>query len=155
MIAEPTNDSRPNQRDRAGSMRRLLQTIACLVVTACTLLSPYDPTSYKNATDLKAESLALLEHATEPYASHAQEAEQLKVKLLQAYEYEHGKGKDNSDTAHQWEIMVNKKGAMIGGVLELWQKAGQLSPAAVPEFVNKISEGFDEIITLEQAKVKK
>ena len=35
----------------------------------CTpLIGPYSPTAYQNATSLKAETLALMEKATEPYS---------------------------------------------------------------------------------------
>lgn len=125
------------------------------LISACALLSPYDPTSYKNATDLKAASLALLEHGSEPYADHAAEVSRLDVQLRQAFEYEHGKGKTNSETAEQWKILIDREGGLLGGTLEQWRKAGHLSEVLLPEISKKIGAAFDEIISLEQAKVKK
>jgi hypothetical protein len=129
--------------------------LLAFLISACTLLSPYDPTSYKNATDLKAASLALLEHGNEPYADHKDEIGRLDVQLRQAFEYEHGKGKTNSETAEQWKILLDKQGGLLGGTLEQWRTAGHLSEALLPEISKKIGAAFDEIIGLEQAKVKK
>jgi hypothetical protein len=147
--------SRRERRRPHPEIHRVWLALAGLLFAACALLSPYDPTSYKNATDLKAESLSLLEKGTEEYSAHATEVAQLELKLRQAFEYEHGKGKTNSDTAEQWKTLLDKDGGLLGGTLKQWKSAGHLSAALIPEISRKIGEAFDEIITLEQAKVKK
>jgi hypothetical protein len=66
--------------------------ILLLGLAGCAAITGYDPTSYKNATDLKAEALLLIEKAKDPPGSHAAEIESLRLKLRQAYDYDKGKG---------------------------------------------------------------
>jgi hypothetical protein len=138
-----------------GRPQRLVALlVACLLLGACALLSDYDPTSYRNATDLKAESLSLLERATEPYAEHAADADRLRLHLRQAYEYEKGKGPSNAETAEQWRVLGDERGRLVGGALKQWKSAGQLGEVFLQELCALIERSFDEIITLEQGKVK-
>ena len=44
---------------------RALLIVPILFLVGCALMTHYDPTSYKTATDLKAESLFLMDKATE------------------------------------------------------------------------------------------
>jgi len=128
--------------------------LATWLVGACALLSPYDPTSYRYATELKAESLELLEAAVEPYERRADEVAQLKVRLRQAYEYERGKGGPNEETAALWKRLIASDGHLLGGLLNRWAASGQLGATFLAEITPKIESGFDEIIELERAKVK-
>jgi hypothetical protein len=75
------------------SRGRLLAPLALsFVLSACALTTHYDATSYQNATNLKAETLLLVEKAKDPPGKHAQAIEGLRLRLLQAYEYRSGRG---------------------------------------------------------------
>lgn len=138
-----------------ASPRLIAVALALVVATACSLLSPYDSTSYKNATDLKAESLAVLEKATMPFADHESDVERLRLHLRQAHEYERGKGHSNEETAEQWALLIRNDGNLLGGALARWQQQGALSEVFLQEVLPKVEAGFDEIIALERGKVKK
>lgn len=126
-----------------------------LVLAGCTLISPYDPTSYKNATDLKVESLVLIDKATDPPASHKAEIEALQIKLRQAYEYEKGKA-ENSETEQQWAIMVSPDRNLMGGFMKKWLDDNTAqSPAFLAGMKSNVEAGFDTIIKLENGKVRK
>jgi hypothetical protein len=139
----------------AARRSRLFLALLSLFVAACTLLSPYDPTSYKNATDIKTESLSLLERATEPFANHVAEVDLLRLHLRQAYEYERNKGKPNEETVAQWRLLKDESGHLVGGTLAKWKASGALGETFLAEVSTQIEKGFDEIIALEQGKAKK
>jgi len=135
-----------------GRFLALLLSIAFVV--GCTpLIGAYSPTAYKNATSLKAETLAIMEMAKEPYADHKNQAEQLNIELNKAYEYVKGQPRD-SISPKQWKLLISKDGDLIGKFFKRWQERGTLSDAYIGEFKALVSDAFDEIICLEANKQK-
>ncbi len=138
--------------------RRSALILACALSVAwgaCALITPYDPTSYKNATDLKAEALLLIEKATDPPSAHAAAIDGLLLKLRQAYEYERGKGNPNMLTVKQWELLINPQGNLLGGFLQKWRAENRAQSAAfIENAAALVGKAFDQIIELERAKVK-
>jgi len=123
-----------------------------LILAACTpLIGPYSPTAYQNATSLKAETLALMDKATQPYAENEQKIDDLNIRINAAYEYVNGMP-SNSISAKQWEILKNQEGNLLGKFFSRWKEKGVLSETFVKEFKKLISEAFDEIICLEANK---
>ncbi len=100
----------------------------------CTpLIGPYSPTAYQNATSLKAETLALMEKATEPYSRYD----------------------PNELSARQWAILkqdAKDGGRLVGRFFARWKELGTLGDTVIAEFKPIISEAFDEIICLEANK---
>ena len=142
----------------SGFIRHLgpVYAVALLaLLAACAAITPYDPTSYKTATDLKAEALLLIEKAKDPPGPHAAAIERVRLKLRQAYEYEKGKGDRNRYTAEQWALLSDPNGALLGGFLKKWltDNKGQ-SPAFLEGVGKNVEQAFDEIIKLESRKVK-
>lgn len=126
--------------------------LVILLFAACTpLIGPYSPTAYQNATSLKAESLAMMDKAKEPYADHQVEVEALIVDLHKAYEYVKGVP-SNSISARQWEILINDNGDLLGKFFKRWQERSTLSGVFITEFKGPVSDAFDEIICLEANK---
>lgn len=126
--------------------------LLAFLIGACTpLIGPYSPTSYKYATSLKAETLSLMEKATEPYADHAEDVDALMVDLRKAFEYVRGISQ-NSLSAQQWNILISKDGDILGRFFVRWQERETLSPAFIEEFQHIVSDAFDEIICLEANK---
>jgi hypothetical protein len=122
-------------------------------------MTGYDPTSYKTATDLKAESLILMDKAiAAPDDAQLAKIEDLRVKLSKAYEYEKGKEGPNKITVEQWEVLNDPKKDLLGGFLRSWEKKkGEpkgFNKALIDEKKIQIGEAFDQIIKLESAKVK-
>jgi hypothetical protein len=133
----------------------ILTATISLGVAACALITHYDPTSYQRATDLKAESLLLIEKAVDAPAARAAEIDALRLKLRQAYEYERGKGSPNVITVKQWEILNDPDGALLGGFLKKWQTENKGQAQAFLDGVSKnVGAAFDQIIRLENSKVK-
>ena len=115
------------------------------------LIGPYSPIAYKNATDLKAEALALMGKATHPYAQHSAAVDQLFVKLDQAYEFVKGIP-SNSISARQWKILIDPNGDLIGKFFLRWRERSTLSPTFIRNFKKLVEDAFDEIICLETNK---
>lgn len=123
-----------------------------LCLSACSpLIGPYSPTAYKNATSLKADTLALMDKATEPYSKYEQKVNSLMVEISEAYEYVHGIPSDDL-SARQWEIIKKPDGKLLGKFFSRWKSKGTLSRAYILEFRKIVSDAFDEIICLEANK---
>ena len=121
---------------------------------ACRIAAPYDAISYKNATDLKAQSRLLIKKSNMSAGNHQTKIDDLRLKLHQALEYERGKGRPNAETVRLWEILVDPDGNMMGGFLKLWEEKRTVSPAFAREFETVSAEAFDKIIELEHEKVR-
>ena len=153
MRSTPLPRRTPTKRVSGTAPVRALLALLFLALGACKLISDYDALSYKNATDLRVETLALLDQGSEPYAGHASEVAGLRLRLSQAYEYEHRKGKLNADSAAQW-AKLNDPASALQRTFDAWKSSGRLSAAFVDEARLKAGELFDEIIRLERAKAE-
>lgn len=139
-------------QDLAFRQRSLAVILLMFFLTACTpLIGPYSPTAYKYATSLKAETLALMEKANEPYSSHQASVETLVVELHKAHEYVKGIP-SNSISAKQWKILIKEDGDLVGKFFKRWKEQSTLSDTFIGEFKDPISDAFDEIICLEANK---
>ena len=81
--------------------------------------------------------------------------EGIRIRLLQAYEYERWKAKQKRATVEQWRLLIDPEAALLGGFLRKWrdENKGQ-SDAFLKGVARNVSDAFDEIIKLENAKVK-
>ena len=124
------------------------------ILAACSnLIAVYSQTAYEQATSIKAESLVLMNKATEPYGQHAQEVAALMLNVDKAYEYAKGRPRNEISTG-QWARMRDPNSNLLGGFLKRWQERGQLSPVFVKEAEAQIAKAFDQIIELESGKNK-
>ncbi|WP_166041670.1 hypothetical protein [Sphingosinicella sp. YJ22] len=134
--------------------KRLLLLIISVVAVACTpLIADYSLESYRYATELKAETLAMMAKATEPYESHEDEVERLRVRLSSAREFAAGMPR-NRLSAAQWDILLNPQGNLAGGFFERWKRERTLGATFVDEARRQTSGAFDDIICLEANKGK-
>ena len=115
------------------------------------MIGSYSPTAYENATSLKAETLALMDKADEPFANHRAEVEQHQVKLQSAYEFVRGVP-SNSISAMQWEILIKEDGDLFGKFVRRWEERSTLNAILIEEFKKLVADAFDEIICLEANK---
>jgi len=97
---------RISARSRTGATRRraiALSLATTAFIASCAIpISYYDVTSYRNLTDLKVETTVLVESFdTVEIEKNEARIQEVHMNLLKAYEYEKGKGEDNSDTVKQ------------------------------------------------------
>jgi hypothetical protein len=152
----------PSSRRSSGcvAMKTYTRWLTCVMlllaglVSACApLIGPYSPVAYQNATSLKAETLALMDKANEPYSAHTAEVDKLFVDVNKAYEFVKG-APSNSISAKQWEILIRKDGDLMGKFFGRWATNNNqpLSKTFINEFKPVVSDAFDEIICLEANK---
>lgn len=123
--------------------------ILLLALAACDpLISPFQEQAYKNATTLKAQSLALIAKSSEPYSSHREAVEKLLVDVDAAYEYADGLP-NNEVVSKQWDILRNPDGNLLGGFARRWKSSGTLRPFFREEVAIQIGDAFDTIICVE------
>ena len=126
--------------------------LAALFFTACSSVSVYSPEAYKQAVDLKIESLNLMSFATMPFGDYSEDVEFLKTELNKAYEF--AKGRPNNEiSTNQWEILLDEDRSLLGGFLKRWEEEETLSEMFVEEAQLLVSDAFDTIIGLESGKI--
>jgi len=124
-----------------------------MAFSSCATVSSKDPVSLQNAITLKAESLALLDKATDPPDAHTSEINALRQKLQAAIAYEKGKGELNAISVKQWELLANPDGNLLGGFLKKWETDGTgQSPAFIDGVKGLVTKAFDQIIKVENEK---
>lgn len=123
-----------------------------LLITSCSTVSVYSPEAYKQAVDLKIESLNLMSYATASYEDYQAEVNFLKTELKKAYEFARGRP-NNEISTQQWNILINDDRNLLGGFLKRWQDENILSQMFVDEMQMIVSDAFDTIIGLESGKI--
>lgn len=122
------------------------------VISFCSSISVFSPEAYKQAVDLKVESINLMSFATMPYTDFEDDIDFLDTELSKAYEFSKGRP-DNEISTKQWEILINPDGNLLGGFLKRWEEEGTLSQMFVTEMQTLVSDAFDTIIGLESGKI--
>jgi hypothetical protein len=123
-----------------------------LFILSCSTVSVFSPEAYKQAVDLKVESLNLMSDATMPFTDFEEDVDFLKTEIEKAYEF--SKGRPNNEiSTKQWEILNNPDGNLLGGFLKRWEEEGKLSQMFVTEMRMLVSDAFDTIIGLESGKI--
>jgi hypothetical protein len=115
------------------------------------LISEYSLDAYKNATSLKAETLALVDVSGEKFTVHRAQVEALTTKINAAYEFAAGIP-DNQLSAGHWQLLRNPDGNLYGGFVRTWMEQGTVSPAYRTAKRKQISDAFDQIVCLEVNK---
>jgi hypothetical protein len=122
------------------------------VISSCSSISIFSPEAYKQAVDLKVESINLMSFATMPYTDFEDDIDFLDTELSKAYEFSKGRP-DNEISTKQWEILINPDENLLGGFLKRWEEKGTLSQMFVTEMQTLVSDAFDTIIGLESGKI--
>jgi hypothetical protein len=136
-----------------GNLLTTISIVAWLLTAwSCSSISVFSPEAYKQAVDLKVESLELMSFATSPYADYEENVTYLKTELRKAYEFAIGRP-NNELSAGQWEILINEEGNLLGGFLKRWEVEDSLSEMFVTEMQTLVSDAFDTIIGLESGKI--
>jgi hypothetical protein len=126
--------------------------VFALLLSACqALIADYSVEAYKNATSLKAETLAMIDKSGEPYSRHRNEVEALTVKIDAAYEFAAGMP-NNALAAQQWAIVRDPNRDLYGGYVRDWRTDGPVNETFRAEKKMQIGRAFDYIICLEANK---
>lgn len=134
-------------------LRRLILFVVLLVAVAgCDpIISAYSAEAYKNATSLKARSLAMIDRSAQSYSSQASDATALMTDIDAAYEFSRGLP-TNSVSAAQWNAMRSPNEGLMGGFIAGWKRNGTTSAFFRDEKKKQIARAYDYIICLEVNK---
>jgi hypothetical protein len=155
------NDFLLNHRKDLNFMKTSLLKSGSIVGLFCILgllgcastISTYDQYAYVQTTNLKVESLALLDKAVDSVSKYIPAIEDIEMKLNKAYEYEKGRQKNEIST-QLWEILKSPDKHLLGGVLKRWRDEKQLGAGFITNEKKIIGEAFDIIAELESKKIK-
>lgn len=123
-----------------------------MIVWSCASISVFSPEAYKQAVDLKVESLNLMSYAASPFEDYQEDVAELQTELSKAYEFALGRP-DNELSAEQWEILISADRNLLGGFLKRWETEGTLGEMFISEMQLQVSDAFDAIIGLESGKI--
>ncbi len=137
--------------------KKVLKPLSVLVLFFWTTIlfngciAKYDPIALQYATDLKTESMLMMDKAVEAYTEHEDEIGALLLKVEQAFEYARNKPR-NTISAKQWKIMRDPGRNLLVGFMERWRKKNSLSVAFIAEAKKQVADAFDTIVDLEKGK---
>lgn len=120
-----------------------------LIGCAASFLHYYDPTTYKNLTDLKPK-VAMLYETFEEEAIDLEAVRQIRLEMGQVYEYEKGKGEKNRETARQIGLILE----MFSRHVQERKNKGKWSEAQIQNRWENMEEAFDIAISTERLKNK-
>jgi hypothetical protein len=126
---------------------------AAFFIAACSTISTYDQVAYEHATNLKVDTLALMDKATESYAAHTKDVAGLNLELDKAYEYDKGRPL-NRVTVQMWDVLRGPNG-ILARFLSKWKNRDTLNSVVIADTKEHVGREFDDIIQLESGKIKK
>ncbi len=128
---------------------------AIITLTSCQAIKTavFDQYSYQKTTELKVETLMLMENASLPFENHKETVMELLLDIEKLKEYE--KNKPNNEISFaMWNVLTDKEKNLVGGFFKLWKNKQTLSPTFVEESKKQIEEAFDLLIQYEIKKDK-
>lgn len=136
---------------RAGIVFARVFVVALVLAGCQQLIGDYSLEAYKNATMLKAETAALVDKSSQPFASVVKDVDAHTTKLNAAYEYSAGLP-NNQLSSQQWKILIDPNGGLYGEFLNNWRTNRTTKPFYREEKKKQLNRAFDEIICLEANK---
>ena len=136
------------------SVRNAAALAAVLLLAGCAPSGTFDPIAFEQTKGLKAEALALMDRAAEPFADHRAEVDTLRARLSRAYAREQGRP-DNAKTLQQWDLLMAPQGHLLAGFLALWERRSTLDEPFIDEARVQVADAFDEITGLENGKLRR
>src|SRR6266511_1884483 len=122
------------------ALRRLIIPLF-LLIGGCATIAPYNETAYEQATALKAETLILMDKATEQFSLHKDEVQKVRLDMDKGYEYAKGRPKNELSTK-QWEIVRDPERNSLGGFLKRWETTGVLGQTFVSEMKKVVADNL-------------
>ena len=130
-------------------------------LTACkSTIALYDADTFTRTTALKEKTLKLFDHGVDAYAKYKAEAKAVLDEATALYERQQTR-KNNALSIQQWKLLLDDNAVpntsgILTGFFKEWENAkAPLTAFYVKEKKKKVSEAFDEILRLENAKTKK
>ncbi|KKK54605.1 hypothetical protein LCGC14_3083030 [marine sediment metagenome] len=130
-------------------MKRLT-LLLLLAVVGCGV-ARFRQQSIDIAGSLRDQSTALMAQATEPFSDHSDSVAALRARLSAQLVIEDAR-EDNSESATQWRLLTDPRGALLGGFLSRWEAQGTLGQFFIDAARTQVVAAFRIIIETERAK---
>jgi hypothetical protein len=131
--------------------KTLFYCICILLLSACAPV--YSPYIYDQTAELKIQSLAIINKATESFEKNKLKIELLKSDL-ESIQLQEQMRKHNNIKVKQWNLLLDPKGYLLYGTLNKWQRDTTMTE----EFINLqrklLGEAFDLIQETEKQRLK-
>ncbi len=140
--------------------RRLLLYFIALAfsVSSCKTIAYYDDGTFVKTAELKAKSLVLISHANEEFKDYRTQVDDIMVMAETIYAMQKAR-ELNYLTVKQWDIMMKGTGVGSKSILpeffNMWKKKGKLNDFFIDEARDQVGAAFDEILKLEDKKLRK
>lgn len=126
--------------------------------SSCKTIAYHDANSFVKTAELKAKTLVVISHANEDFSKYADKVDDLMVMAETIYAMQKAR-ELNYLTVKQWELLIRKTGPQKLSILydffDMWKKRGTLNEYFVGEAKEQIGAAFDEILKLEDKKLRK
>lgn len=128
------------------------------VYTSCKTIAYYDNNSFVKTAELKAKTLVLIGHANEEYKDYRNQIDDIMIMAETLYAMQKAR-QLNFLTVKQWDILMKGTGVAKKSILpeffNMWKRKGKLNDFFIDEAKEQIGEAFDEILKLEEQKIRK
>ncbi|MBE8725791.1 hypothetical protein [Flavobacterium hungaricum] len=113
----------------------------------------FDQYSYQKTTEIKVETIQLLNQANTPFTTQKEKVQSLLLNIEKLTEYEKNKP-NNEITFAMWQVLNDKEKNLLAGFFKIWEKKGIVSPVFQEESKKQISDALDLLIQYEIKKDK-
>ncbi len=113
----------------------------------------FDQYSYQKTTEIKVETIQLLNQANTPFEAHKEKVQSILLSIEKLAEYEKNKP-NNEITFAMWQVLNDKEKNLLAGFFKIWEKKGIVSPVFQEEAKKQISDALDLLIQYEIKKDK-
>ncbi|MFD1604151.1 hypothetical protein ACFSJW_08400 [Flavobacterium artemisiae] len=113
----------------------------------------FDQYSYQKTTEIKVETIQLMNQANTPYTSQKEKIQSLLLSIEKLTEYEKNKP-NNEITFAMWQVLSDKEKNLLAGFFKVWETKGIVSPVFQEEAKKQISDALDLLIQYEIKKDK-
>jgi hypothetical protein len=155
-----------NKTDNISTSRPLFKQFAFLFLffsasffyTSCKTIAYYDNNSFVKTAELKAKTLVLIGHANEEYKDYRNQVDDIMIVAETLYAMQKAR-QLNFLTVKQWDILMKGTGidkkSILPEFFNMWKRKGKLNDFFIDEAKEQIGDAFDEILKLEEQKIRK
>lgn len=136
---------------KSTSKNLFILLVCLLVLTSCA--PTYSPYLYDQTSELKTQSLLLMDKATEPFSKYETKINLLKSDLESVSRQEQLR-KSNQAKIKQWNLLLNPQGHLLYGFLHKWQQDTILSETFVNLERKLVGESFELLRETEKMRLK-
>lgn len=126
--------------------------------TGCKTVAYYDDATFVKTAELKAKTLVLIGHANEDFKDYRTKVDDIMVMAETIYAMQKAR-QLNYLTVKQWDILMKGSGigkkSILPEFFNMWKRKGKLNDFFIDEAKDQIGEAFDQILKLEDEKIRK